>query len=357
MPIKQRLEILQGKLAEKKIDAILVSQPENRYYLTGFDGSAGFLLVTSGKKLLATDCRYTEQAACQAPDCEVFRTSGDLAEWFPEMLSGLNLRKLGFESAHLTFSTHQRMSDIIKKARPELELVPLEGAVESLRAVKEPEEIELITRAVKISDTAMNTISESIEVGITEEGIACQIERSLRENGSRGLAFDIIVASGANAALPHHKPSSRAIQSGEPVVIDIGAKVEGYCSDITRTIYIGKNDDKFNKVYDAVLRAQLVASTSARAGMTGGEIDALGRKMIEEEGFGEYFGHGLGHGIGLATHEQPRLGPKSQDVIADGMIFSIEPGIYLTGWGGVRIEDLCIMENGKIRVITKARKM
>lgn len=357
MKINNRLENLRQKLAEKEVDAILVSQPENRYYLSGFDGSAGFLLITPQKTVLATDFRYTEQAANQAPDYEIFRTTGEMAEWLPKLLADFNLRSLGFESAHLTVSTHHRLSDILTNIQPSLKLVPLEGVVESLRAVKEPEEIELITRAMKIADAALNYIGDRIEAGVTEKDVAWEIEQFMRQQGSQPLPFEVIVASGANAALPHHKPSTRAIRTGEPVIIDIGAKVEGYCSDLTRTIYPGKHEDRFNKVYDAVLSAQLVVMTTARAGMSGSEIDDLGRKMIEQEGYGEAFGHGLGHGIGLAPHEQPRLGPNSQDIIVDGMVFTIEPGIYLTGWGGVRIEDVGVMENGKIRIISRARKM
>jgi len=228
--------------------------------------------------------------------------------------------------------------------------------VESLRAIKEPEEIELITKAVEISDSAVEYIKDVIHVGMNEKELAWEIEKFMRENGSQSLPFDIIVASGPNSALPHAKPSSRAIQPGEPILIDIGARIGGYASDLTRTICLGTPDKAFNKIYDIVLGAQLTAIAMIKENMTGEEADSLARVVIEEAGYNEAFGHGLGHGIGLAPHELPRLGPNSSERLVDGMVFTIEPGIYLSGWGGVRIEDVVIMENGKLRVITKAKK-
>jgi len=343
-------------LAEKEIDGILVSQPENRYYLSGFDGSAGFLLVTAKDTILATDFRYIEQASKQAPDYEVFRITNDVAAWFPELVTGANLRRLGFEAGHVTFAMYRRLTEALSKAQSQLRLVPVNGLVESLRAIKEPEETELITKAVEITDAAVNYIQGEISIGMSEMEIAWEIEKCIRGKGSQAIPFDIIVASGPNAALPHAKPSSRTIQSGEPVIIDIGARVGGYSSDLSRTICLGTADNIFNKVYDTVLGAQLTAMATIKEGMTGEEVDSLARVVIEEAGYGEAFGHGLGHGIGLAPHELPRLGLDSSERLVDGMIFTIEPGIYLTGWGGVRIEDVVIMESGKIRVISNAKK-
>ena len=191
---------------------------------------------------------------------------------------------------------------------------------------------------------------------MTEKELAWEIEKFLRENGSQTLPFDIIVASGPNSALPHAKPSQRQINSGEPVVIDMGARVEGYSSDLSRTICLGAPDDTFKRVYDTVLVAQLAAIAIIKEDMSGAEADSLARTIIEEAGYGEAFGHSLGHGVGLAEHEQPRLGQNSTELLTSGMVFSIEPGIYLPGWGGVRIEDLAVMEKGKIRLLSKARK-
>ena len=357
MKIGNRLQKLRRKLTKKEIDAIFISQPENRFYLSGFDGSSGFLLITPQKAILATDFRYLEQAEGQAPDYEIFRVTDNTEDWFPRLVSELNLKRLGFEGGHITFSMYRQLSDILNKAQPQLKLVPIDGLVESLRAIKEPGEIELINKVVEMTDEAFEYIEDMIYIGTSEKEVAWEIEKFLREKGSQTTPFDIIVASGPNSARPHAKSSSRAIRAGEPVLIDMGAKFGGYSSDLSRTICLGNGDDTFKKVYDTVLSAQLAALTMIKPGMTGGEIDNLARAVIEQAGYGEAFGHGLGHGIGLAPHEQPRLGPGSSEQIVDGMVFTVEPGIYLTGWGGVRIEDVAVMENGKVRVISKARKI
>ena len=353
---KNRLQKLRQGLAEKEIEAIFISQPENRYYLSGFDGSSGYLLITLQDAILATDFRYLEQAKTQAPDYEIFRISGELEDWLPKLVADPQLRRLGFEADHITFALYKQLSDILDKAESMLGFVPVDGLVESLRAIKEPEEIELITKAAEVSDSAFEYIEGVIQVGMTEKEVAWEIEKFLRQNGSQTIPFDNIVASGPNSALPHAKPSQRAIQSGEPVVIDIGARVEGYSSDLSRTICLGTGDDTFNKLYDIVLGAQLAAMAAIREGMTGDKADSSARRVIKKANYGEAFGHSLGHGIGLAPHESPRLGPNSTELLTSGMVFTIEPGVYLAGWGGIRIEDTVVMESGKIRVISKARK-
>jgi len=356
LKIGDRLQKLRQGLGEKEIDGIFISQAENRCYLSGFDGSSGFLLVTPQDAILATDFRYIEQAESQAPDYEVFRITDDVGDWFPRLVAELDMKRLGFEVEHIAFAMHRLLSDILNKEKAQLKLIPVEGMVESLRAIKEPEEIELITKAAEITDAAIEYIQDKIRPGVTEKEAAWEIEKFMRENGSESMLFDIIVASGPNSALPHAKPSARAIHSGEPIIIDIGARVEGYSSDLSRTICLGTADDTFNKIYDTVLGAQLAAMAIIREEMTGGEADELARMVIEQAGYGEAFGHGLGHGVGLVPHEQPRLGPNSSERLADSMVFTIEPGIYLVGWGGVRLEDLVVMEKGKVREISKAKK-
>jgi Xaa-Pro aminopeptidase len=354
--IKSRINKLVGGLGEKNIDGILISQPENRRYLSGFEGSAGFLIISKDKHILATDARYTVQARSQAPDYEIVTISSDIGSWLPELASELNIKKLGFEGSHLTFSLYRRLCDILVKSKAGLKLIPVENMVEPLRAVKEPGEIELISKAAGIADAAMEHIRESIRPGMTEIGAAWEIERFMRERGSQPLPFEVIVAAGPNSALPHAQPSARAIREGEPIVIDIGARVEGYASDLSRTLCLGAPGDTFKRVYDTVLGAQAGAIALIRPGMTGAEADKLSRTIIEEGGYGEAFGHGLGHGVGLDVHEYPRLGPGSVEELAEGMVFTAEPGIYLEGWGGVRIEDLVVMEAGKVREISKAKK-
>ncbi len=356
MDWKSRLHKLRQKLAEKEVDAFFISQPENRYYLSGFDGSDGFLLITPQNTILATDFRYIEQAKAQAPDYEIFRITNEIADWFG-LAAELNLRNLGFEAGHITFARYQQLTDALNKAKSQLKLVSVDGLVESLRAIKEPEEIELITKASAITDSAFEYIEDIIHIGMSEMEVAWEIEKFMREQGSQTIPFEIIVASGPNSALPHAQPSQHAIAAGEPILIDIGAKVEGYGSDLSRTICLGSHNNTFNKVYDTVLKAQLAAIARIKEGMTGKEADNLARTVIDQADYGEAFGHALGHGVGLAIHELPRLGPNSKEHLVNGMIFSIEPGIYLNGWGGVRIEDTVVMESGKIRVISKARKI
>ncbi len=355
--ITNRLQRLHQKLTESGLDAILVSQPENRYYLSSFDGSAGYLLITPHDAVIATDFRYIEQVKVQSPDYRIFQITGDAARWFPDLVSGLKSKRLGFEAGDITFTMYRRFSGILKEARLQLEFVPTDGLVETLRSIKEPEEIELITRAAEITDSTCDDIENWIRAGMTEKEAAWEIEKSLREGGSQGIAFDVIIASGPNTALPHAQPSAHQINSGEPILIDIGARVEGYCADLSRTICLGARDDTFNKVYDTVLGAQLAAIAMINENMTGEEADGIAREVIEQGGYGEAFGHSLGHGVGLAPHEQPRLGPGSPDRLVNGMVFTIEPGIYLPGWGGVRIEDLAVMEGGKVKLLSEARKI
>jgi Xaa-Pro aminopeptidase len=356
MTANNRLQKLRGKLAENKIDAILISQSENRCYLSGFDGSAGFLLITSNKAILATDFRYTEQAVTQAPDYEILRITNGIADWFPGMVGDLAVKRLGFEAGDITYTTHHQLRDALNKKNIPVKLVPVNGLVEALRAVKDAREIKLIEKAVAIADAAYEYVEGNIKAGITEKQVAWEIEKGLRENGSQSLPFEIIVASGPNAALPHAKPSDRTISSGEPVVIDMGAKCGGYASDLSRTICIGTPDSTFIKVYQTVLDAQQAAMSIIKEGTTGHQADLAARTVIKKAGYGEAFGHALGHGVGLAPHELPRLGPNSNEPLTDGMVFTVEPGIYLTGWGGVRIEDTVMMKNGKAVAISGARK-
>ncbi|MBI4296374.1 MAG: M24 family metallopeptidase, partial [Chloroflexi bacterium] len=300
--------------------------------------------------------RYTEQAKNQAPDYEIFRVAGNMSDWFPRLVDGMGLKRLGFESAHVTFSFYQDLTKLVAEKGLGFELVPVDGVVESLRLVKSAEELALIAKAAEIGDAAMKYIEYVLRAGMTELEAAWEIERFMREKGSQAVPFEVIVAAGPNSALPHHKPSERKIQVGEPIVIDIGAKCSYYASDLTRTICVGAPEDKLKTVYDIVLKAQSEALVRIEEGMTGENADSLAREVIEKAGYGESFGHGLGHGTGLAVHELPRLGPRSTDVLSNGMVFSIEPGIYLVGWGGVRIEDLVAMQAGRVCPISNAKK-
>ena len=354
MTVSNRLQKLRQGLAGQGIDAVIISRPENQHYLSGFSGS-GYLLITARKAVLATDFRYIEQAGKQSPGYEVFRITNSISDWFPGLVGDLSVKRLGFEAGAVTFDLHRQLVEALNKKVP-TELVPVSGLVESLRIVKELGEIELIKKAVNIADAAYEHVAGIIRAGMTEKQIAWEIEKCLRENGSQPVPFEIIVASGPNAALPHARPSERAVSPGEPMVIDMGAKYGGYASDLTRTICLGAPDSTFRKVYQTVLDAQLTAMSIISEGMTGQQADGSARTVIEKAGYGEAFGHALGHGIGLEIHEAPRLGPASIEKLAAGMVFSVEPGIYLPGWGGVRIEDTVIIENGKVKALSGARK-
>ena len=352
----RRLEKLRQLLVEKRLEGILVSQAENRFYVSGFSGSAGYLLITAGMAVLATDFRYIEQSKRQASDFEVFQITGKVDDWFPDLVKRAGISTLGFEAESMTVAFARQLSDSLAKSQMKVELTPVDGLVEAGRIVKEADEIGLIAAAVKISDAAMNHISAYIQEGMTEKAVAWEIERFMREHDSESVPFEVLVQSGPNSALPHAQPSSRKIGGGEPIVMDIGAKVGGYASDLTRTICVGKPDAQFNKIHDIVLAAQLSAIALIKEGMTGDQADGFARVIIKEAGYGDFFGHSLGHGVGLAVHESPRLGPNSSDVLKNGMVFSVEPGIYLPGWGGVRIEDLATLDGGKIRVLSQAKK-
>jgi Xaa-Pro aminopeptidase len=354
--VNNRLQKLRRKFTEKEIDAIFVTQSENRRYLSGFDGSAGFLIISAQKAVLATDFRYTEQAITEAPDFEILRIANDISDWFPGLIHELSIKRLGFEAYDVSFQFHQQLNDALKKKKPLVKMVAINGLVEGVRAVKEPGEIELIKKSAAITDAAYKRVANTIRPGITEKQVAWELEKSLRESGSQALPFEIIVASGPRAALPHAKPSERIIEDGDPVVIDMGAKYGGYASDLTRTICASTADANFKKVYNTVLEAQQAAISVISEGITGKAADNIAREIIQKAGYGEAFGHSLGHGVGLAEHELPRLSPNSEDTLTEGMVFTVEPGIYLSGWGGVRIEDTVVMEKGKARPITKALK-
>ena len=360
MSATDRIARLRARMAEDGLDAMLVLNTEralskNVAYYSGFRGTHGYLFITPDDAVLATDFRYTEQAAQQAPDYRIVRITAG-GDWFSEIVSASGARNIGFEDESVTIAAHKALAEKLQALDPSPELLPTGGMADRLRAVKEPQEIELLERAIELADQAIESVGAELRPGMTERDVSWRLERTMREFGADGISFDTIVASGPNGAKAHHKPTDRRLETGDGVVIDMGALYEGYCSDITRTFVLGKASEQFRKVYDIVLAAQETAEATAAAGMTGAEVDGLARAVIEEAGYGEHFGHSLGHGIGLAVHEAPGVGPGSPGVIEDGMVFSVEPGIYLTGWGGVRIEDLVVMENGRPRVLTKAHK-
>jgi Xaa-Pro aminopeptidase len=352
----KRLRKLRTSIVERGLDALLLSQPENLRYLSGFTGSSGWLLISEQNAILATDFRYVEQAKGESPDFEIIQTKQELRDWLPGSVSDLGWHKLGFEANFISYDSYHKLSEAIKTKQVNLELVPTTGIVEQLRSIKEPEELGFITKAVELANAAFEQAKAIIRPGTTEKEAAWEIEKIIRQEGSEGMPFEIIVASGPNSALPHARPTEKIIRSGEPVLIDMGARISGYCSDFSRTLFLGKADKTFQEIYNIVLKAQATAMEGIESGMDASQADRLARSVVEQAGYGDAFGHGLGHGVGLAVHEFPRLGLSSSDSLADGMIFTIEPGIYLAGQGGVRIEDMVVLENGKAKVLTRAKR-
>ena len=355
--MRARLERVMGGLADQELDAVLVSSPENRRYLSGFTGSAGFLFITTGRALLATDARYSEQAAIESPDCEVQEVRRGWG-WLLESLRESGVKRLGFESRHMTVAAYNGLIESLKSdgSLDQVSLLPATAVAEEQRSLKDAQEMTLLQKAIDASDAAMEAVCPTITDGISEKEIAWRMETAMREFGADGTSFGTIVAAGPNGAMAHHRPSDRIVQAGEPIVIDMGARVGGYCSDITRTVVVGEPDETFKKVYDIVLGSQLTAISTVRPGMTGEEGDGLSRTVIEEAGYGENFSHSLGHGVGLAVHERPHLGRSSSDTLRSGMVFTVEPGIYISGWGGVRIEDIVVLSDDGANPLSKASK-
>lgn len=358
--IEERVVRVRAVLRDQGLDALLVSQPESRYYLSGYKGhdqpprdSAGYLVITQDRLLLLTDPRTTEQAANEAPGCEVVEVRSGIAEALPPLAADVALRRIGFEGIHLPYHLTDQIRGGLGDRAEFRETV---GLIDALRAGKDELELATMRAAIAVSDACVDYLIGWLRPGSTEKEVAWEVERFIRTHGAQDVAFDTIAASGPNAALPHAIPTDRRIAAGEPIVIDMGAKVNQYSSDITRMLCLGAPPEWLEKVYAIVLEAQVRAEELVGAGMTGREADGIARAVITDAGYGEYFRHGLGHGIGLEVHEPPRLSALSGDVLQQGMVFSVEPGIYLSGTGGVRIEDLAWLGPNGIEVLTRAPK-
>ncbi|MCH8297791.1 MAG: aminopeptidase P family protein, partial [Chloroflexi bacterium] len=330
---------------------------ENRRYLSGFSGSAGYLFITKANAILVTDSRYTEQATNESPDFEVRQVRGGW-DWLVEELKASGVKKVGFESQDMTVSSYNSLIDAIKgdSSLSEVSFVPAPGLAENQRIIKDQEELSMLQLAIDAADQAMDQVCPAITPGMTEREVAWKMESAMRDAGADTISFDTIVAAGPNGAMAHHQPTDYVIKPGEPIVIDMGAKVGGYCSDLSRSIVVGEPDETFKKIYDIVLGAQLTAINTVKVGMTGEETDSLSRNVIAEAGYGDNFGHSLGHGVGLVIHENPRVGPRSSDILELNTVFTVEPGIYLTGWGGIRIEDIVILREDGAATLSKAAK-
>jgi Xaa-Pro aminopeptidase len=319
------------------IDALLITSPSNRLYLSGFTGSSGVLLITKDDAFLVTDFRYNDQSREQAKGYNIVIHTAPIPEEIARLTKELSIKKVGFEQDHLTFSAYRTYDNLLTSSNTEL--IPVTGLVEKLRLIKDDSEIKIIKDAASIADAAFSHIIEFIRPGKTEREVSNELEFFMRSQGAASSSFDIIVASGYRSALPHGVASDKIIESGELVTLDFGAHYKGYCSDITRTVAIGQVSDELKEIYQVVYDAQMLGMKGIKPGMTGKEADALTRDYIASKGYGDYFGHSTGHGIGLDVHEGPALSVKSDTVLETGMIVTVEPGIYVSGLGGVRIED------------------
>jgi len=357
--MKTRLEKLRLKLAEKKLDAFVISQQKNRSYISGVSSSDGYLIISQDDAVLALDSRYAAWASREASPfsgIRILQIQGEIQKWLPDIVSGMNISSLGFEDTGLTYYIYGKILKALGLLEKKVELIATSNVVSRLRAVKDAQELKLIEKAATVADTAFESMKQQVSVGMTEKELAWLLERSLRESGSSAVPFGVITASGPNSAFPHHAATDRPIGVGDPLIIDFGARVGGYGSDITRTLCLGEPDNKFKEIYGVVLEAQQRAIDRIESGMTGEQADAIARDIIADSGYGEYFLHALGHSTGLEVHEEPRLGQNSEDILSNGMVFTIEPGIYIPSWGGIRIEDMVVLEGGKTRVLTHASK-
>lgn len=348
--MNSRLKRAKDVFEQHQLQALLVTKPENRLYLSGFTGSAGALVLSKELPVLFTDFRYIEQASQQATDFEIIRHGQDFWECLAAWLKNQRIERLGFESDFLTVELY----DKLKKLAPWLILCPVQ--LDELRIIKDEAEQALLLKAIEIADQAFQRILSFIRPGVTECEVAVELEYQMRQLGSEKPAFDTIVASGVRGSLPHGEPSSRKIELGDFVTLDFGAVYEGYHSDMTRTVCVGKASEQQKQLYHIVLTAQLAGVAAVRPGKACNEVDAVARRVITEAGYGEFFGHGLGHSVGLAIHEEPRFSPTCETVLVENMVLSVEPGIYLPRFGGVRIEDLVVVSGSGCKVLTASSK-
>jgi Xaa-Pro aminopeptidase len=358
---KRRLEMLQEPLKAQGLSGLLVTQPENRRYLSGFkpadpqlNESAGFLIVGGSLAILGTDPRYEIEARREAGGYTPFIYNKGLEGSWPQITGLLQgMQRLGFETGGLTYHFYQRLKKIIRKSKASIQLTPTQNLVEGLRARKDPGEIKAIRRSLAVTEAVFQEMAASLRPGQTERSIAWKIKTLIHQKGGEAIAFEPIVASGPNASQPHAEPTDRPIQKGEPIIFDFGAKVDGYCSDLSRTIFLGRRNDRFREVYGLVRLAQEKAEKGIRAGLSTREADTLARSVIDQGGYGRHFNHSLGHGVGLATHELPSLSPVKPALLEAGMVVTIEPGIYLPDWGGVRLENMVVIGERKSRLLNR----
>jgi Xaa-Pro aminopeptidase len=349
MDSSQRIEKIQASLRRKKIDALLVSQPHNRRYLSGYSPtdhdigeSSGVLLIPArNAPVLLTDFRFQVQAEQEVDGMEVILYPKGLLSLLKTLLPDLGINTLGFESQYMLHSVFEKTKKVL--AQVDITLQPLSGLVEEMRLIKSEEEIDKLRRSVLLNEAVFEEVYQSIEPGQTEIDIALALESTMRRKGAEAPSFESIVATGRRSALPHAIPGNVKIKKDKPLMIDMGLILDGYCSDMTRTFVPGKASKKFLKIHRLVRQAQLAAIEAIREGISGAAIDKIARNIITDGGYGKHFGHALGHGVGLAVHEGPGLSFRNRKHLKAGMIVTVEPGIYLPDWGGIRLENMVVV--------------
>ena len=347
-----RKDRIAGRLGALEVDAIVVTQPANVRYLTGFTGSNGQALITSGPGVFFTDGRYTEQSRREVPEMERVTYRQNLAQVVREACAANGVRRLGFEDGALTVRTFRSFEEALAG----VELVAVGDEVDRERWIKDDEELGLIQAAQDATDRAFEDILETLAVGVSERQVAQELEHGMRRAGADGLSFDTIVAFGENAAEPHHEPNHRTLEDGDIVKMDFGALWAGYHADMTRTVAFGAIGSELRRIYAVVQEAQQAGLDAVRAGATGGEVDAASRRVVEDAGYGEGFSHGLGHGVGLEVHEGPGLRRDGTDELPAGSVVTVEPGVYVPGLGGVSIEDMVVVGDDGGRAMPSSPK-
>lgn len=346
-----RVNNLREQMKSEGISSFLITSPYNLRYLTGFTGTTGLALIGLEEAFFITDFRYTEQAAKQCVGFEIVKNVGPILEVVADLVESKNIENLGFEESFVPFKQYVELEGLL-----EVDLIPVSGMVEELREVKDEEEIAIVEKACEIADKAFSHILTYIKPGMTEIQVANELDFYMRSLGASSVSFETIVASGLRSAMPHGVASEKVIEQGDMITIDFGCYYNGYVSDMTRTISLGEPSDKLREVYNVVKEAQQKVLDVAKPGMTGVELDAVARDYIASKGYGEAFGHSTGHGIGLEIHEGPNVSKLAEKAFVPGNIITNEPGIYLPGIGGVRIEDdMLVTENG-IKRLTHSEK-
>ncbi|MFH2123073.1 MAG: aminopeptidase P family protein [Pseudomonadota bacterium] len=359
MPYLQRIGRLQAILRRRKIDGLLVSQPENRRYLSGYSTldhgiaeTAGLLLIPArGESWLLTDFRFKLQAEAEAGFLHIGLYPKGVLALLREMMPDLGIHTLGFESEYSLYSFAEKLK--VLGAKIGLQVLPTTGLVEKMRLVKDEDELAKLRAAVDLNEKVFEEVYSSIAPGQTENEIALAIESTMRRMGAESPSFSTIVAAGSNSALPHAVPGPALVQRGQPVMIDMGLILEGYCSDMTRTFVLGEPDERFLAIHRLVRRAQLAAISSIREGVVAAKVDKIARNIIAAAGYAQAFGHSLGHGVGLAVHEEPRLSSRNRKQLRAGMVVTVEPGVYIPGWGGVRLENMVVVREDGCELLNK----